>query len=239
MEGGLSVAHVWCEVYAGRWITVDPLANEVGDSMALLKFTHSDSILGINILRWELTESLDISVDSFKMRPNALVGRFKTGISGRIYTNVDVACRFTVPSDNWSIRDKSQASVTMIRFNVPKRGDVQILLVASRLPAGIPLKTIVGAKRVGYKQMFNDFKMLKVDPYTINGISGHRLAYQHSSGKGKKEKNRTTTEVIWTRGTFCYGLILAAEESAHDKYSGDFYKLLATFEDLNEMPAPQ
>ena len=53
--------------------------------------------------------------------------------------------------------------------------------------------------------MFNDFKMLKDDPYTVNGISGHRLSYQHSSGKGKKEKKRTTTEVIWTRGTFATG----------------------------------
>jgi hypothetical protein len=44
--------------------------------------------------------------------------------------------------------------------------------------------------------------------------------------------------VIWTRGTFGYTLNLAGEEAAHDKYAGDFYKLLASFEDLSETPAP-
>jgi hypothetical protein len=71
MVGGHWVGHVWCEVYAGRWITVDANAGEVGGSMALLKFGHSDTVLGNQPLRWALTESLDISIDGFKMRPRA------------------------------------------------------------------------------------------------------------------------------------------------------------------------
>ena len=45
--------------------------------------------------------------------------------------------------------------------------------------------------------------------------------------------------MAWTRGPFGYLMNMAAAESAHDEYAGDFYKLLATFEDLNEIPAPE
>ena len=93
--------HMWCEAYVGRWITVDATVNEVGNSMALVKICHSDSVYGIQDLRFALPQSMTIFVHDFEKMSSPLEEEFTTGINGQAYTNVDFACQITAPSDDW------------------------------------------------------------------------------------------------------------------------------------------
>ncbi len=230
MVGGQWGGHMWNEAYVGRWIPVDTGADEVGESFALLKFIHADSVNGTQPLRWKLTESLDISIVDFELEPTSLAGRYQTGVKGNVYTNVDYTCRLTAPVNTWKIEDKSTAVLT-IRFNIPDAEEVNIHFVAFPLPPGVEPKTLIDTRLDIFKPKYDDFKMVKNEPCKVSGLKGHTSRFGGVSKKDPTHKSRIT-EVLWTAGQFGYLLNLIASETDHDKYLPDFEKLLASFEHL-------
>ena len=231
MAGSHWVGHLWNEVYVGRWIPVDAAANEVGGSCALLKFIHSDRVLGTLRVRFGLTGSLDIAIEDFRARPAALAGDYKTGVEGRIYTNADYACRLTAPADGWKIEPRPGGGATVVRFRIPEAEKVNVHFVAFPLPAGAGPKMLIDARLDFVKLRLKDFQLLENEPCKVKGAAGHTSRFRWASGKDGKKRS-LTTEVLWTRGSFGYLLNLIAEESAHDKHLPDFNRLLAGFEFL-------
>ena len=228
MMGGHWIGHMWCEAYVGRRITVDATANEVAESMALLKLTHSDTVLGTQEVRFKAPQSLEVSIEDFQQSASPLAEKLKTGVEGGVYTNVDFVCRLTCPNGGWSIKDKSKAGVMTIRFFVPEQDDVKVHLVAFALPAGIAPSVLTNARKLRFQQSHKDFEVLNDAEYKKDGIRGQRFVFRHIV-KGKKLK---TTEIVWVQGGFGYLLNLIAQEPEHDKHIEDFYKLLQSFETL-------
>ncbi len=229
---GQWMGHMWNEAYVGDWVTVDASADEVGASFSLLKFIHSARVRGTQPLRWALTDSLELSIVGFRSRPHALAARYRTGIEGPVYTNVDYACRLTAPEPDWALEDKSKPGVALVRFRVPQHDDVQIHFVAFAAPAGLPPQSLIDA-RLNHFQSYKDFVVLKNEPYAVADAAAHTLRFRRAAGDDESG-TVLTTEVVWVRGSHGFLLNLIAEESAHDACLANFEKLLAAFEGLPE-----
>ncbi len=221
--------HMWNEVYVGRWIPVDASYNEVGQSLALLKFVDADSVEGVAPLRFALPASLELRIIGHRSSAPPLAKRFKTGIDGRVYTNAELGCRMTAPAEGWSIENKPEPGVAMVRFKVPGKDDVQIHLVGFPLPAGFEPKTLIGLRRKHYESTLKGLEFSSDEACTVNGLKGYRHVFRHVREKGKP---RRADEVIWTKAGSGFLLALSVEESAYEAIKPQFAALLASFEDL-------
>ncbi len=230
LVGGYWVGHMWNEAYVGEWITVDSTANEVGSSFSLIKFVHSDTVMGTQKVRFGLTDSLAITVEDFE-QSSPLTTKLKTGVEGKQYTNIDYTCRLTAPRDDWMLVDKSQAGVATVRFKVPDE-DVLIHFVAFTLPTKLSPRILVVPRRARFTAMYTDFKVLKSEKFEIGGVKGQLFAFQRAPN-AKETGTIKTTEFIWTEEKAGYLLNLIASESTHDKYFADVEKLLHSFEQLD------
>ncbi len=225
--------HMWNEVYVDRWIPVDASVNEVGESFALLKFIHSDTVMGTQELRWALTESLEITVAESKSRPSTLAERFTTGIDGRTYTNTDYACRIAAPQETWVLEDKSTAGTALVRFRIPERDEVLIHFVAYGLPAGTPPKAIISARLQAFRTNMKDFDLQVDEPREIGGLKGHQIRFARAPG-GDEPGPMLTTEIVWVAGTTGYLLNIIAPEDGHRAFHPQFEELLTRFEHLRD-----
>ncbi len=230
LVGGHWVGHMWNEAYVGEWITVDSTANEVGSSFSLIKFVHSDTVMGTQKVRFGLTDSLAITVADFKQSP-PISTKLKTGVDGKKYTNVDYVCRLTAPRDSWMLVDKSQAGVATIRFKVPDE-DVLIHFAAFTLPSELNPRILVVPRRARFTALYTDFKVLRSEKFEVGGVKGQLFAFQRAPN-AKETGTIKTTEFIWTKGKAGYILNVIASELKHDKYFADVEKLLRSFEQLD------
>jgi hypothetical protein len=231
MVGGQWAGHMWNEVYAGRWVTVDASCNEVGPSFALLKFVDHETVEGTQPLRRALPASLEIKIRGSERRESPLAGKFRTGIAGNVYTNADLGCRMTAPGADWAIEEKPGAGAAVIRFKIPGRDDAQLHFVAFSLPAGVEPKLLIGARLSSYKARLKGFEVIADEPFAENGPNGRKLRFKYAKGEGK---GRKATETIWRTATAGYLLALDAEESGFEAIEESCNALIKSFEDLNE-----
>ena len=230
------VGHMWNEVYVGQWVPVDAAANEVNESWHLLKFTHSNTVFGTQALRWELTESLDVSLEDVQVKPSSLADTYKTGIRGRVYTNTDYACQLTAPGDNWKINDESAGGTVVVRFQNPEtKGFIDF--VAFSLPGQTEPKSLVDARMKLLKKHLKGYELIESKPREVGRAKGHgaRVRFNSSRHKGTKI---TMTVVMWTHGSLGYLLKVPSKESVHDKELSSFNKVLESFEYLGRRGAP-
>ncbi len=230
LVGGRWVGHMWCEAWVGQWIPLDASADEVGGSPALLKLTHSDTVLGTQAARWAVAKTLEISVvdvERDRQRPSHLT----TGIVRERYTNADFLCRITAPSAEWRLEDKSTPGVATIRFRPPpgeEGGKAPLVhFVAFGLPAKIGPQPILAGRRAHFASQYKDFKVLAEGDQMVGADAGRRLEFVHQVSQDKTIK---TTEILWTHGRSGYLLNLIADEQAHDAVLKQFEALLGSFE---------
>lgn len=228
MVNGYWGGHMWNEAYVGRWIPVDASANEVGESFALLKFIHSDTVTGTQPLRWKLVESLEIHIQDFQVGASPLASHFQTGIEGGVYTNVDYECRLTAPAGDWTLEDQGN---TTIRFQVPGAGSVFIHFVAFDLPAGTPAKQLTDARIEMFRPNYRDFDVTRNEPIDVQGSAGHSTCFHGFAEDSEVES--CITEFVWTHKTFGYLLNMIATREEHDETLVEFEHLLARFEFLS------
>ncbi len=231
MGGGQYVGHMWNEAYVGEWITVDTAANEVGRSFALLKLTHSDSVLGTAALRWALTEGFDIQVQDAKAVRSPLAEGYETGVAGRVLTDIDHACRFTAPL-GWTIEETSKLCATAFRFHALEKEHEPLLeLVVFSLPPGSNPKALMNA-RIGFQRpMHQGFELMRDEPREVKDARGHLCQFQWKSGE-RDEQTIKTTEVLWVQEASGFLLRLRGEEAIHDGNTAVFAELLMSYEHL-------
>lgn len=240
ITNGSWVGHMWNEAWVGRWVTVDSTVDEVGDSLALLKLIHSDTVTGTQPLRWAVTDSLQVSIERVETDPDVAAAGLKTGIDGPVYTNAEFQCRLTAPETSWTLEDVSAArlKVPTIRIRPPQRDDVLIHFVVIDAPAAFTPGVLMSVRNARFKTIFKDYKVLKDEEYRKDGLTGRILVFQRLAGK-TDDRLMKTTEVLWSDGSACYLLNLIAGEAAHDEFAADFYKLLRSFESLSSSPKEQ
>lgn len=221
--------HMWNEVYVGRWIPVDAGYNEVGKSLALLKFVDGDSVEAVVPLRLDLPASLEVRIVGHRSSA-PLATRYKTGIDGRVYTNAELGCRMAAPVEGWSIEPKTQPGAALVRFKVPGKDDVQIHFVGFPLPVSIEPKTLLGLRRKHYESKLKGLEIISDEARIVNGLKGVWHVFRHAPDKGQV---RRTAEVLWTKPGSGFLLTLSVEEAAYDEVKPRFDELLASFEDLN------
>lgn len=231
LVNGQWIGHMWCECWVGQWIPVDATADEVGGSPALLKLTHSDTLMGTQKIRWAMTRSLDVEiVDVEAGRPADLA--LKTGIVRQTYTDADFACRITAP-DEWTLDDRSNPGTPMIQFKPGgNQGDPQIHFVAFGLPSALNPSVLVNARRTRFAAMYQDFEVLTDEPTNIGPLKGRRFAFSRRD-PSDAEKTIKTTEIIWTNGRSGFLVNLIAESSLHDALLDQFERLVDSFEALD------
>ena len=233
MVAGRWMGHMWNEAYVGRWITVDATVNEVDSSFALLKFVHSDTVMGTQTVRWKLTRSLTLSIESFELTPTGLEGKYKTGIADGVYTSIDRACRIKAPDKDWTLVDQSEGAVVTVQFK-PKAADgVMIHFVAFPLPAGTPGKLILENRLKMWKGNYNKFETTKSEAWKIWDVAGHATRFGGMT-KTKRPMKNVHSETVWGHGGHGYLLTMFSREAIHDRHLPDYEKLLASFEFLGQ-----
>jgi len=235
MINGRWIGHMWNEVYVGRWITVDATTNEVGNVPALLKFVHADSVGGTQSLRWELTQSLDVSIAEFTMNTSKSKLALKTGIKGNVYTNADFRCRVAGLSENWKIVDKSKPGRVILRIQIPDHDDVQIHFVAYSLPLAYDAAVIIGLRHSRFSVIYKEYKVLQKKEQELNGHKWQTLQFTRDPLKTEQGRMKTT-EYIWHKGSSGFLLNIIATEADHDRLEKDFLKIVKSFEVLDEKP---
>ena len=226
--------HMWNEVYVGRWIPVNPGANEVGTSFALVKLIDHETVEGTQPLRQALPASFAIAIKDHRSKPSSLAGKFKTGIAGRVYTNAELGCRVTVPGEDWSIEEFKENGQMVQHFKVPEKGkgDVQLHFIAFSLPVPLEPRMLLALRRKYYEKNAKGFEVIADATNPVKDLAGHRLEFRSiSPGTGKPRRG---FEVIWRKPGSGYLLTLNAEEPAFEEAKASFVKLLASFEDLEK-----
>jgi Transglutaminase-like superfamily len=228
---GQWMGHMWNEAYVGRWIPVDAGANEVGTSFVLVKLIDHETVEGTQPLRLALPASFGIAIRDHRSKPSSLAGKFKTGITGRIYTNAELGCRMTAPGDDWSIEEFKEFGATVLRFKVPEKGkgDVQLHFVPFPLPVPLEPKALLTSRRKFYEKNVKGFEVIADGANPVKNLAGHRLEFRSNSGTGKPRRG---FEVIWRKPASGYLLTLNAAEPAFEEAKVSFDKVLASFEDL-------
>ena len=233
LVAGRWFGHMWCEVWVGQWIPVDATADEVGGSPALLKLTHSETVMGTQAARWAVAKSLEIKVVEVEQDPK-LRSHLKTGIVRQCYTNADFACRITAPTPDWRLEDKSTPGVVTIRFEPPgdhKGGKPLVHFVAFGLPGKLDASTLVNGRRTLFASKYKNFEVLTDATETVGSMKGRRLVFRRQDSESNEKKIKTT-EILWTHERSGYLLNLIAEESMHDAVLKQFEALLSSFERL-------
>lgn len=230
--------HMWNEVYVGEWIPVDASANEVGGSLNLLKFVHSDSVMGTQPLRWKLTESLSVAIEDFESEPRAAgaTAGLETGLRDDVYCNVDYGFRFRLPSEQWRIDDGGDAGPLLVRLRPPDDalGDsMMIHLVAFGIGAGMPPKALTNARLNHHRTMLRDFELLQDEAVRVGGADGHRTRFRGVPHHDDAVPTHVT-EVLWIQGETGCLLNLIATDERHEEYLARFEGILSTFEFLEE-----
>jgi hypothetical protein len=223
--------HMWNEVYAGRWITVDAGYNEVGASAALVKLTDHETVDGVQALRVALPASFGIEIRDFRARPSPLAAKFRTGIAGRVYTNADYGCRMTAPADGWTIEEVKQPGAAVMRFKVPGNEDAQIHFVAFGLPVPLAPKALLDIRRAYYNANLKGFEVIADTARPVEGLTGHALEFRHETTKGKPRRG---LDVVWRKEKSGFLLALSVEEPMFDQVKAKYLALLASFEDLEK-----
>ena len=233
MITGRWMGHMWNEAYVGRWITVDAGFNEVDESQLLLKFIHSDTVMGTQSLRFKLTASLQLSIESFALGTSNLDSRFKTGLVGATYTNTDHAFRISARDSGWSLHDKSTPSAVTLQFKNAAAKGVLIHLVAFRVPKGTTGKMILDGRKAAWDSSYNDLTYTQNVATKILGSAGHILQFNGLT-KSKKPNRNFTREVAWVRGDSGYLMNVIALEGPFKTHMPHFEKLLKRFRFLSE-----
>ncbi len=243
MAGGQWVGHMWNEAWldsqeggeTGRWITVDATTKEVGHAPGLLKFTHGATVLSTQPLRWELTDSLGISIRDFALVPESPIDGWETGIMGNTYTSAEFGFRVSAPADDWKIQPKAPGGQVVLRFRVPGEERVLIHGVAFSLPLPLPAKMMLGIRSTRFRTMYKDYEVLPTDNEKIQGRDWQTLQFTRAMGPRETERNPDgtrikTTEYAWHRGKVGFLVNLIAEESAHDKHIGHLRQIVESME---------
>jgi len=232
MIGSKWIGHMWNEAFieegsadqrTGRWVTVDATTQEVGFAPALLKFTHSDSVFGTQSLRWELTDSLEISITKYALHPENPLGAWKTGIVDNTYTSAEFGFRVSIPNKDWKFAPDLKAGQLVMRLHVPGDDRVQIHCVAFSLPVPLDAKTMITIRNTRFRTSYKDYKVLADKAEALGGRDWQVLQFSRAMGPeaiklfpdGKLMK---TTEYAFHQGNVGYLINLIAEEAAHDKH---------------------
>ncbi len=215
----------------GEWVPVDASADEIGGSPALLKLTHSDTVLGTQRARWAVADSLEVSVVGSERRDKSPAS-LSTGIVHGTYTNADFACRLAAPGEGWQLADKSQPGVSLIQFHAPGKftgGEPLIHFVAFALPVHVDPRLLVKARKLRRSAMFSNFEVLQEEATKIRGLSGVRFVFRRDESK-KSNRKIKVTELLWIDGNSGYLLNLIADEATHDQMLASFERLAGNFE---------
>lgn len=221
--------HMWNEVFVGQWIPVDASANEVGGSLDLIKFVHSDTVLGTQPLRWKLTRSLAVSIADVELRP-AADDAAGSGLQGTTYTSAEHGFQVRLPDATWALEDTKATGALVLRLRPadPDLGDAAMFHVtAFSCPKGVAPKTILDARLQQQRKALDDVEVLRDEDAGIAGAASHRLTF------GGVRKNRAATplrvsEVLLVHGETGVLVNLIANAGLHEEYAAVLERIVAT-----------
>ncbi|MCL4195849.1 MAG: transglutaminase domain-containing protein [Phycisphaerales bacterium] len=229
-EGDTWAGHMWNEVYVGQWIPVDASVNEVGGSLDLLKFIHSDTVMGTQPLRWKLTQSLGVSIADVELIPEPPGEAIEPGLRGTTYTSAEHRFRFSIPDEAWTVEDTKSAGAQVLRVRPPDAdlGDSAMFHVtAFSLPKGVAPKVVLDARLRQQRTALHEVEVLLDQAVEINGVAGHRLRF---GGTPKSERGvpMRVTEVLLTHNESAVLINLISTIENHEKFGQAFERILSS-----------
>lgn len=223
-DGDIWGGHMWNEVYVGQWIPVDASVNEVGGSLDLLKFIHSDTVLGTQPLRWKLTHSLNVFIADVELIPEEPGEALEAGLRGTGYTSAEYRFRFSIPDATWTVQDTKSAGAQVLRLRPPDAavGDSAMFHVtAFSVPKGMAPKVILDARLRQHRASLNEVEVLVNEAVEIGGVAGHRLRF---GGTPKREGGvpMRVTEVLLIHNESAVLINLISTIEHHEKFAEAF-----------------
>lgn len=221
--------HMWNEVFVGEWIPVDASVNEVGGSLDLVKFVHSDTVAGTQPLRWKLTRSLEISIADVELRP-AAEDAVPTGLQGTTYTNAEHGFQVELPDATWTLEDTQDAGTLVLRLRPPdpELGDAAMFHVtAFDLPKGVAPKLLLDARLEHQRKALEEVEVLRDEDAEVEGVASHRITFG-GVPRGENAVPLRVSEVVLLHGETGVLINLIATVELHEEFDVVLDQIVAT-----------
>lgn len=171
--------HMWNEAFVGEWIPIDASANEVGGSLDLLKFVHSDTVEGTQPLRWKLTRSLGVRIADVQLRP-AADDAPATGLQGTTYTSVEHGFSVELPDGSWTLEETQATGALVLRLRPPDPGlgdAAMIHVTAFDRPGGVMPEVILDARLAAQSKSLEQVEVLRDEEAGFEGVASRRHTF--------------------------------------------------------------
>lgn len=160
-QDNIWIGHMWNEVWLGEWITIDVSHNQIAPDALLLKFVHSETVVGTQKVRVGLIGQLGISIEDLQVPddlPEALKD-LQTGIQENTYTNIDYRCQITAP-EGWKLTETTDQGYPVIVLQSETLPDVTGVLLMFSAPQGVTAEQILNARIPALKNALPEFSLV-------------------------------------------------------------------------------
>jgi hypothetical protein len=104
---------VWVEVWAGDWVSVNPLDGSLLEDATHIKLLHAAEVEELQLQAAKLKKALRINVLSVTSLDTSEAGALRTGIVNGVYSNRKYRCAVTAPA-GWLMEERMMGDETVL-----------------------------------------------------------------------------------------------------------------------------
>ncbi|MCL6613407.1 MAG: transglutaminase-like domain-containing protein, partial [Firmicutes bacterium] len=219
------VGHMWNEVWLGEWVAVDASHNQVAPDALLLKFVHSDNVMGTQKVRYGLMGQLGIIIEKVEMPAETAEGiRPKTGIEGQRYVNAEFGCAIAAP-EGWKMTETSEQGFPMLVMASASAPEAAAILFMASVPPGTRPEQLLAARLPNLQASLPNCKVIGQEKDSLVDLPAAKAVLTFTDG----EKAYRREEWIAVRDDYCYLLIFMAPAGGWEAAEEDFRNMRGSF----------
>lgn len=223
-QDNMWIGHMWNEVWLGEWVAVDASHNQASPDALLLKFVHSDSVLGTQDVRLGLTGKLGIAIRQYELEPQAFSQKLVTGIAGLTYTNADYRCQVTAPA-GWIVQEASEQGMPMAVMQPAANPQGSAVVLMFSAPAGTRPQLILDSRVPVLKGVLPGFTLVSQEAKTVGTDAAAVGTWTFEQAKVKYRQQNW----VVIHGDVGFLFVFTAPDGDWGAYEGAFGEIVQGF----------
>lgn len=218
--------HMWNEVWLGEWISVDPSHNQASPDALLLKFVHSNTVMGTQAVRKGLIGKLDIEIIDVQLS-QAMTDDgevLETGIDGQTYTNADFPCQITAP-EGWQLIETEEQGIPLLVMQ-PTDAIAQAVLIMLSVPEGTTSEQMLETRITALKNVLPGFTLIEQESKLLTNKPAAYGTWTVDIEEGLVRQQNW----VLTHRDLCYILVFGVADDLWEDYQSYFQEILASFQ---------
>lgn len=178
--GNMWVAHLWNEIWVGEWIAVDASHNQMAPDALLIKFIHSDTLMGTQDIRLGLVKKLAITIDELQSTSTQDMPEFVTGRQGQKYYNAEYFCEIEIPH-GWIAVEAEDQGFPLLIMEDPRDSNFAAMFVMLSVPLGSTAEQLMAARVMSMPSLLPDFSLQLETSGLVAGEPGATARWEFGS----------------------------------------------------------